>query len=100
MQITKIIEAAQVQRGILPQTFICGCCKGEMDRDEHMAVANGGMGDERQEVMTERYGSNVCFECADNFDPETECDDCGHEHCSCDDAYDGFVADRMDIAAE
>ena len=92
MRHIQIIEAAQVQRGIIPQTFVCACCGSELDRDDHM---KGHFLAEHEEELTNRYGPNVCFGCADDFDPEQPCPDCGREACACDDAYDALVSEQI-----
>ncbi|WP_170759945.1 hypothetical protein [Ruegeria lacuscaerulensis] len=80
MQISKIIEAAQVQRGLIPQTFVCGCCGDELDRDDHM---RGHFQPEFEEAVFNVLGPNVCFGCADDFDK----DETGTEY-GADDRYD------------
>ena len=80
MQITKILEAAQVQRGIIPQTFVCACCGAELDRDDHM---EGHFRQEHAEKVFNQYGPNVCFGCADDFDAEEDSPEYG-----ADDRYD------------
>jgi len=92
MQINKILEAAQVQRGIIPQTFVCACCGDELDRDEHM---KGRMLPEREELMFNRFGPNVCFTCADDYEDDTPCPDCGRAYCTCDEAYEALVAEQL-----
>lgn len=57
-----LIEAAFTNRGMLPKTFICGCCGDEMDRDDHMR----GCGFDEDAVAAE-FGPMVCVGCADDF---------------------------------
>lgn len=56
------INAALVSRGLLPISFVCGCCGDELDRDDHMGDA---FTDEHTEAVVEAYGFNVCHACAD-----------------------------------
>lgn len=86
MQISKIIEAAQVQRGIIPQTFVCGCCGDELDRDEHM---RGHYLPEFEEAVFNLLGPNVCAGCADIMDKKGrfEADEDDPEY-GADDRYD------------
>lgn len=92
MQITKIIEAAQVARGLLPQTFICGCCGSLLDRDDHM---RGHFKQDHEDAVTEQYGPMVCFGCADDFEADQSCTDCGHEACTCDDTYEARISEQL-----
>lgn len=88
-----IIEAAQVGHGIIPATFFCACCGDELDREDHM---KGHFKPEHEEAVFNKFGPNVCFGCADDFnDDETPCPDCGHTACTCDDAYEAYVSELL-----
>lgn len=41
------------------------------------------------------YGPEVCFGCADSYQPETDCGYCGRLSCTCDDAYEDRVSDDL-----
>ena len=69
MRHERITDVALLQRGIIPQTFICACCGSELDRDDHM---KGHFRQEHVEKVEAMFGSNVCFGCADDFDEGEE----------------------------
>lgn len=58
----QMILAAQAARGIIPSVFTCGCCGDEYDRDDHMA---DHFPDAVTALIKNRFGHNVCFDCAD-----------------------------------
>jgi hypothetical protein len=60
------INAALVARGLLPLDFVCSCCGGELDRDDHMFAVpeNAQPNDEKAEAIQVAYGYDVCSECA------------------------------------
>lgn len=87
-----IITAALCARGLLPQTFTCACCGDTLDRDDHM---RDRFTDEHTAAVQAEYGPDVCFGCADDFTPPQPCSDCGRDVCTCDDAYDRWVEERM-----
>ena len=93
MTISDITKAAQVRKGIIPQTFICACCGDELDRDDHMRDL---FLKEHEEAVFNKFGPNVCIGCADEFDEDTTpCPDCGHTSCICDDVYELRLSEIM-----
>lgn len=76
---TSIIETALDQSGLLPQTFVCGCCGDELDRDDHM---RGHFTQGQEDAVNKVYGAHVCIGCADEFSTDTDSD------YDSDDAYD------------
>lgn len=72
--------------------FRCGCCGDVLDREDHMGDA---FTEAHTAAVKAEYGLEVCFGCADDFTPETDCPDCGHQSCTCDDAYEQRVSDDL-----
>jgi len=75
-----------------PLKFRCGCCGDVLDREDHMGDA---FTEDHTAAVKSEYGLEVCFGCADAFEPETDCPDCRRASCACDAAYEQRVSDDL-----
>ena len=80
LESSDLIEVAFFRRGLIPQTFTCGCCGDELDRDDHMS---GHFQKSHAEAVVAAHGTMVCFACADDFQAEET-----GEYVNSDEAYD------------
>ena len=93
MQLTAhALQPFFAKRNAPSHKFRCGCCDAVLDREEHMGDA---FTEAHAAAVKAEYGLEVCFRCADAFTPETDCPDCGHPSCTCDDAYEQRVSDDL-----
>ncbi|QDP48428.1 MAG: hypothetical protein Tp118SUR00d2C21406231_44 [Prokaryotic dsDNA virus sp.] len=57
------------KRNAPPAKFRCGCCGDVLDREDHMGDA---FTEAQTAAVIVAYGPEVCFGCADSYQPETE----------------------------
>lgn len=85
LEASDLIDVVFFRKGLIPQTFTCGCCGDETDETDHMS---GEFTRAHTEAVVAAHGPMVCFACADDFTPEET-----GEYVNPDEAYDLMAED-------